>query len=96
MFDTLKNMFTVKDIRRKILYTIFIILLFRIGTHITVPGINKIAFMEAMNAQTTGILTCLVISFTSFKLHAFGIYTGGWAQNQESYVPLSQFNMSYP
>ena len=40
MFDTLKKMFTVKDIRKKILYTIFIIILFRIGTYITVPGIN--------------------------------------------------------
>ena len=48
MFDTLKKMFTVKDIRKKILYTIFIVLLFRIGTFITVPGINKLAFVEAV------------------------------------------------
>ena len=48
MFEKIKNMFVVKDIRKKILYTIFIILLFRIGTFITVPGINKLAFIEAL------------------------------------------------
>ena len=68
MFDTLKKMFTVKDIRKKILYTIFIILLFRIGTHVSVPGINKIAFMEAMEAQTTGILSTInIISGGAFS-----------------------------
>lgn len=68
MFDTLKKMFTVKDIRNKILYTIFIILLFRIGTYITVPGINKIAFVEAVQAQAGGILgTINIISGGAFN-----------------------------
>lgn len=68
MFDTLKKMFTVKDIRKKILYTIFIIILFRIGTYITVPGINKLAFVEAVNSQTSGILgTINIISGGAFN-----------------------------
>ncbi len=68
MFETIKNMFTVKDIRKKILYTIFIILLFRIGTFITVPGINKLAFIEAFEAQSNGILgTINIISGGAFS-----------------------------
>ena len=68
MFETIKNMFVVKDIRKKILYTIFIILLFRIGTFITVPGINKLAFMEAFKAQSNGILgTINIISGGAFS-----------------------------
>lgn len=68
MFETLKNMFVVKDIRKKILYTILIILLFRIGTFITVPGINKLAFMEAVDAQAGGILgTINIISGGAFN-----------------------------
>ena len=68
MFDTLKKMFTVKDIRKKILYTIFIILLFRIGTYITVPGINKLAFVEAVQSQSGGILgTINIISGGAFN-----------------------------
>ncbi|WEV60820.1 preprotein translocase subunit SecY [Streptococcaceae bacterium ESL0729] len=39
-FKTLKDAFKVKDIRSRILFTIFILFVFRLGTHITVPGIN--------------------------------------------------------
>ena len=68
MFETIKNMFVVKEIRKKILYTIFIILLFRIGTYITVPGINKLAFVEAVKAQAGGILgTINIISGGAFN-----------------------------
>ena len=78
MFETLKNMFVVKDIRKKILYTIFIILLFRIGTYVTVPGINKIAFVKAVETQASGILgTINIISggaFNRLSIFAMTIY----------------------
>ena len=68
MFDTLKKMFTVKDIRKKILYTLLIVVLFRIGTFITVPGINKLAFVEAVQNQASGILgTINIISGGAFN-----------------------------
>jgi len=68
MFDTLKKMFTVKDIRKKILYTLLIIILFRVGTFITVPGINKLAFVEAVQGQSSGILgTINIISGGAFN-----------------------------
>lgn len=39
-FKLLKDAMKVKNVRNKIFFTIFIIFVFRIGTHITVPGIN--------------------------------------------------------
>ena len=39
-FKLLKDAFKIKQVRSKILFTIFIILVFRIGTTITVPGVN--------------------------------------------------------
>ena len=39
-FKLLKDALKVKNVRNKIFFTLFIILVFRIGTHITVPGIN--------------------------------------------------------
>lgn len=40
MFETLKNIFKVPELRKRIGFTIFIILIFRIGTHIPTPGVN--------------------------------------------------------
>ena len=37
MLSRLRNMFRVPDLRNKILFTIFIVLVYRLGTHIPVP-----------------------------------------------------------
>lgn len=50
MFSTLKNAFKDKEIRNKIYFTLFILLLYRIGANITVPGVNAKAITQV--AQT--------------------------------------------
>ncbi|BAV02539.1 preprotein translocase subunit SecY [Lactococcus formosensis] len=45
-FKTLKEAFKIKDVRARIIFTIFILFVFRLGAHITVPGIN----VENLNA----------------------------------------------
>ena len=47
MFETLRNAWKVKEIRNKILFTIFIILIFRIGSVIPVPYIDVAALKSA-------------------------------------------------
>ena len=42
----LRNMFRVADLRNKILFTIFIIFIFRIGSHIPVPYVDFKAIQE--------------------------------------------------
>ena len=51
MFRTLSNFMRVADIRKKILFTLFALVIFRIGTFIPVPFTNKgaIDFMDATN-----------------------------------------------
>ena len=40
MFEMLKNAFKVKDIRNKILFTLFMLFVIRVGSNIPVPGVN--------------------------------------------------------
>ncbi len=47
MLETLKNAWKVKEIRNKILFTIFIIVIFRIGSVIPVPYINVSKLWDA-------------------------------------------------
>ena len=51
MLETLRNAWKVKDIRNKILFTVFIIIIFRIGSIIPVPYIDVEALKSA--AQDT-------------------------------------------
>ena len=49
MFETIKNCFKVKEIRKKIFITLLLLLVFRIGCYIPVPGIDSDTFSEAIS-----------------------------------------------
>ena len=48
MFKTIKNAISTPEVRKKLLYTLVLIVVFRFGCYITVPGIDSIALSEAM------------------------------------------------
>ncbi len=52
MFETIKNCFKVKEIRKKIWITLALLLVFRIGCYIPVPGINPSEFSKAIDANS--------------------------------------------
>lgn len=52
MFETIKNCFKNKDIRRKIWITLLLLLVFRLGCYIPVPGIDVETFGEAIKGQS--------------------------------------------
>ncbi len=65
MFETIKNCFKNKEIRKKIWITLLILLIFRLGCYIPVPGmnaesfasqINDVSFLELMSSITGGSL----------------------------------------
>jgi len=72
MFKRLKGFFgpTNKDIRHRILFTIFALAIFSIGTNIAVPGAKTITkdlgFLELLNVMTGGGLK-------SFSIFALGV-----------------------
>lgn len=47
MLETLRNAWKIKEIRNKILFTVFIVLIFRIGSVIPVPYIDVAALKSA-------------------------------------------------
>ncbi len=46
MIDTIKNAFRIPDLRKKILFTLFMLVIYRIGIAIPVPGIDPGAFTD--------------------------------------------------
>ena len=51
MFQTLRNAWKVDDLRKKILFTLFIVLLFRIGNAVPVPYVDTTAMQQYMDAM---------------------------------------------
>ena len=54
MLQTLKNAFKVPELRKKILWTILLVAVFRMGSHIPLPGINS-DFLKSLS-QSGGLL----------------------------------------
>ncbi len=52
MLETIKNCFKNKEIRTKIWITLVLLLIFRLGCYIPVPGINSKTFSEAIEGQS--------------------------------------------
>jgi preprotein translocase subunit SecY len=50
MFETIKNCFKNKEIRKKIWITLLLLLVFRLGCYIPVPGIDRTAFADQISS----------------------------------------------
>lgn len=48
MFQTLRNAWKIPDLRKKILFTLLMIVIFRLGTYIPVPGLNPDALQSLL------------------------------------------------
>ncbi|NLJ72210.1 MAG: preprotein translocase subunit SecY [Syntrophomonadaceae bacterium] len=65
MLGSFGQAFKVGDLRRKLLFTLMMILVFRIGAHIPVPGINPEAIAQLLSGQLFGFFD--IISGGAFK-----------------------------
>ena len=75
MFQTFINAFKIKEIRKKILITLALIVVYRLGSFIPIPGVNTALLKEAVSQyDILGFLDLLTgSSFSQFTIFAMGI-----------------------
>lgn len=62
------NVFKIPELKEKILFTLLCLLLYRLGAHITVPGVDTRALTEFARGQSSGTLFGLYDMFTGGAL----------------------------
>ncbi|MBJ8350375.1 preprotein translocase subunit SecY [Streptococcus zalophi] len=73
-FKLLKDALKIKNVRKKILFTIFIIFVFRVGTHITVPGINAKSLEQLSDLPFLNMLNLVSgNAMRNFSVFALGV-----------------------
>ncbi|MBP3596325.1 MAG: preprotein translocase subunit SecY [Clostridia bacterium] len=55
MFKTIKNAIKTPEVRKKLLYTLLLIVVFRFGCYIVVPGVDSFAMAEQMQSSTSSL-----------------------------------------
>lgn len=75
--QTLKNIWSIEELRSKILYTLLLILIFRIGSHISLPGIDPTKLTQFNKTATGGMLGLIDTfaggAFSQASIFALGI-----------------------
>ncbi|MCD6168798.1 MAG: preprotein translocase subunit SecY [Caldisericia bacterium] len=74
MWNLLKNALRIKELRNRILFTLFMFGLFRLGTFVPVPGVNREILKQAVEK---GGLLSLMDMFAGGGLSNFSIFTLG-------------------
>ncbi len=52
MLETLRNAFKIKDIRKRIIFTFFMLVVIRIGSQLPIPGVDSSVFANWFDSQT--------------------------------------------
>jgi preprotein translocase subunit SecY len=61
--ETLKNIWQIEDLRKRILFTIGLIFIFRVGSYIMLPGVDPGLYKQAVEGSTGGGLLGLINLF---------------------------------
>lgn len=77
MLSILKNAWKIPDLRKKILFTLAMLVIFRLGSTIPVPGMNKEALDQLFNQQQNGLFSFFNLlsggAFANFTIFALSI-----------------------
>jgi len=77
LIQTLKNIFKIEDLRARLFYTFGIILLYRLGKYVTLPGIDPSQLANLKSQTSSGIMGLLDMfsggAFSQASVFALGI-----------------------
>ncbi|MTI65069.1 MAG: preprotein translocase subunit SecY, partial [Firmicutes bacterium] len=78
MLSTLRNAWKIPDLRKKMLFTLMMLVVFRLGANIPVPGIDKTIISQMFEGKTGGILELFNLmsggAFKRMTIFALNIY----------------------
>jgi preprotein translocase subunit SecY len=93
--DTLRNIYKIDELRQRILYTLGIILIYRLGSHIVLPGVdpNQLANLQQ---QTSGGLLGLLDMFSGGAFSNASIFALGIMPYISASIVIQLLGMAIP
>jgi len=78
LFTTLKNAWKIPDLRKKMLFTLFMLIVYRLGANIPIPFINADYIKDLFNSDSNGLLGMFDLmsggAFKRMTIFALNIY----------------------
>lgn len=75
-FSAVQNMFKIPELRKRILFTLGLLAVYRLGAHVTAPGINK-AQLERVWGEVAGTLLGVLDLFSGGNFRTISVFALG-------------------
>lgn len=76
-FETIKNIWSIKELKDRILFTMLMLFVYRLGSFIVLPGVNSRALEQAISNNTGNDLLSLINTFTGGAFNQAAIFALG-------------------
>jgi preprotein translocase subunit SecY len=77
LIETIRNIIRIEDLRKRILYTLVVILIYRLGSYVVLPGVDPSQLDALKNQTDSGLLGLLNMfsggAFSNASIFALGI-----------------------
>ncbi len=96
MLKTLKNAWAIDDLRKKMLFTVFMLIIYRLGSAIPVPGLSAEAMQGLMGAEGTMGVFSLLDTFTGGAFSNATIFAMGITPYINSSIIIQLLTVAIP
>jgi len=93
--ETIRNIFKIEDLKNRIAYTLGIILLYRLGSYVVLPGVDP-EMLDALQKQTSGGLLGLLNMFSGGAFSNASIFALGIMPYISASIVVQLLGMAIP
>ena len=94
-FAAVQNMFKVPELRKRILFTLGLLAIYRLGAHVQAPGINK-ARLEQVWGEVAGTLLGVLDLFSGGNFRTISVFALGVTPYITASIILQLMTVLYP
>ena len=95
MLDSVRNIFSIPDLRKRVLYTFLLLGVYRIGANIPIPGVDTNAIL-AFFEQAKNTLFGLFNLFSGGAMEKMTIFALGIMPNVSASIILQLLTVVWP
>lgn len=95
LIQTIKNIFKIEDLRVRILNTLLFLLVYRLGSHIVLPGVDPLQ-LDALRQQTSGGVLGLLDMFSGGAFSHSSIFALGIMPYISASIVIQLLSMAVP
>src|ERR1035438_3933759 len=95
LIQTIRNIFTIEELRKRIILTLGLIIIYRLGSYVVLPGVDP-AMLESYSSKTSQGLFGLINMFAGGAFSRASIFALGIMPYISASIVVQLLSMAFP